>query len=189
MEFSYRITEADCLNAAKLKLKGAFHLGRIGKNIMFWVVILVSLMVAISFVQTYRDQPPISDEVAVQTVAPAQLFNATIMNVLPFVVFVSIILYVIFRGVPMQLRRQYRKNPAMHGQFTVNMTTESISIHNTAGTSSRTGWNIYDYWREGKGLILLVFHSGAFFSISLADLSEVQKDELRGILAAALPKK
>jgi hypothetical protein len=88
----------------------------------------------------------------------------------------------------MQLRRQYRKDPAMQGQFTINITPESISTHNTAGSSSNTGWNIYDYWREGKGMILIVCQSGVAVPISLAGLSEAQQNELRGILAAALPK-
>ena len=77
----------------------------------------------------------------------------------------------------------------MQGEFAVKITTDSIYTENTAGISSKTGWNIYDSWREGKGLILLVFHSGAYFLISLAALSEVQQNELRGILSSALPKK
>jgi hypothetical protein len=71
----------------------------------------------------------------------------------------------------------------------VNITPELISTQNTAGTSSKTGWNIYDYWHEGKGIILLVYHSGAYFLLSLASLSDAQRDELRAILAAAIPKK
>ena len=89
----------------------------------------------------------------------------------------------------MGLRRIYRKDPSMQGQFTANITPESISIENTAGTSFRAGWNIYERWREEEGLLLLVLRSGASSMISLADLSSTQRDELRGILAAVLPKK
>jgi hypothetical protein len=38
-------------------------------------------------------------------------------------------------------------------------------------------------------LIVLVLHSGAYFMISKAGLSDPQQNELRGILTAALPKK
>jgi hypothetical protein len=107
----------------------------------------------------------------------------------PAILIVGAWFFVVFRLQPMLLRRRYRKDPSMQGQFTVNITQESISTQNTAGSSSRTGWNIYKHWREEKGLILLVFHSGAYFLLSLAGLSEPQRDELRGILAAALPKK
>src|ERR1035438_9832749 len=73
----------------------------------------------------------------------------------------------------------------MQGQYTVSVTPESVATQNTAGTSSKTGWNIYNYWREGKDVILLVFHSGSYFLLSLRELPDAQRDELRGILTAA----
>ena len=89
----------------------------------------------------------------------------------------------------MRLRRIYRKDPLMQGQFTVNLSPESISIQNTAGTSAKTGWNIYKGWREGKGIIVLLLHPGTAFAMSLAGLSEPERSELRGVLNSALPKK
>ena len=77
----------------------------------------------------------------------------------------------------------------MRGQFTVNITQDSISTENTAGTTSKSSWNVYDYWCEGKSVIVLMFHSGSYSVLSLAGLSEVQRGELRGILSAALPKR
>jgi hypothetical protein len=189
MEFSYRISEEEYLSAARLKLKRASRLGRVRKTVMIWVFILAGLMFAVSAIQNYRQQPDNSDEIAVQTATTAQPMNAMSITIVLFVVFISILLYVIFRGVPMQLRRQYRKDPAMQGQISMSITPESISVENTAGASSKTGWNVYDYWCEGKGIIILAFHSGAYFLISLASLPETQQDELRGILTVALPKK
>jgi hypothetical protein len=121
--------------------------------------------------------------------APGQTINLILTNLLPVVLVLGVLAYVIFRLVPMQLRRLYKKDPLMQGQFTINSSQESIVIQNTAGSFSKTGWNIYDYWREGKNLIMLVFHTGTFFLISTAELSESQRDELRRILTAALPKK
>jgi hypothetical protein len=89
----------------------------------------------------------------------------------------------------MSLRRRYRKNPTTQGQYSVNITPESISIENNAGSSSKVGWNLCDSWLEGKELLLLKYRSGAFFPMNLAGLSDAQRDELRGILTAALPKK
>jgi hypothetical protein len=189
MEFSYRISEAEYLSAAKLKLKSDLRLGRIRKNIIFWVFIMVCLMLVFGVVQKSRQQPKIPDEATIQTIPPAQTASSMILNIVPIVVFFGIMGYLIFRRVPMQLRRVYRKDPSMQGQFTMNITPESISIQSTAGTSSKTGWNIYDYWREGKGMILMVCQSGIAYPISLAGLTEAQRDELRGILTASLPKK
>jgi len=189
MEFSYRISEAEYLNAAKLKFKGSFHLGRIKKVVLFWFLVVICFLIFFAFFPHGQPQQPVSDDAAIQTATPSQAVNWILTNLLPFVIVVGVFAYVIFRSVPMQLRRIYRKDPLMQGQFTINISQESISIQNTAGSFSKTGWNIYDYWREGKGLILLFLHSGAYFLFSLADLPEARREELRGILTAAVPKK
>jgi len=89
----------------------------------------------------------------------------------------------------MRLRYLYRRDPRMQGQFTVNISRDSISTENTAGTTSTSAWNVYDYWCEGKGVIVLMFNSGTYSVLSLAGLSEPQRGDLRGILSAALPKR
>jgi hypothetical protein len=77
----------------------------------------------------------------------------------------------------------------MQGQFAVSVTPAGISTDNSAGTSANTGWNVYDYWAEGKRVIILTFHSGSYAILSLAGLSPLQQGELRGILGSALPKR
>jgi hypothetical protein len=90
----------------------------------------------------------------------------------------------------MILRRRFRKDPLMQGQFTVNITPESISIENATGTSSQSKWDDFFVWYEAEGVIVLVSRSKtSSILIGLAGLSEAQRDELRGILTAALPKK
>ncbi len=189
MEFIYRISEAEYLSAAKLKFKSGFRLGNIKTAVLLWVVIAVCLILFFAFFQHGQPQPTISDDAAIRAVASNQTINMILTNLLPVVLVLGFLAYVIFRSVPMQLRRVYKKDPSMQAQFMVNITSESISIQSTAGTSSTAGWNIYDYWREGKCMILMVLKSGVAFPISLANLSDDQRDELRGILAAALPKK
>ncbi len=189
MEFSYRISEAEYLNAAKLMLKGSVRFQSIKKSIMFWVAILAFLMFAISVFQFYRNQPSSTERKTVEAVPAEHPLSHLVENVVPAVLIAGAWFFLMFRLQPMLLRRRYRKDPSMQGLFTVNITPESISTENTAGASGRAGWNIYDYWREGKDIILLVFHSGAYLLVSLAGLSDAQQDELRGILTAALPKK
>ncbi len=188
MEISYRISEAEYLMAVKLWRKGAIRSSRI-KSILFWVFIIVCLMLVFGIFQKSHQQPTIPEQPAGEIVGSGNIVGGIISNVAPLILFAGVWVFLIFKWMPMLQRRRYRKDPAMQGQFTVNITSESISTQNTAGTSSKTGWNIYDYWREGKDIILLVFHSGAYFLISLASLSEPQRDELRGLLATALPKK
>ena len=189
MEFSYRISEAEDLRAVRLKFKEAFRLGHIGKIVMIWVVILAGLMLAIGAAQILKHQPPTAEQESAETAPAEPLTNRLIENVVPVIVILGVMAFVLSGRVPMGLRDRYRKDPTMQGQFTVNIAPDSISIENTAGTSFRAGWNIYDRWREETGLILLVLHSGAYFMISKAGLSESQRDELRDILTAAIPKK
>jgi len=89
----------------------------------------------------------------------------------------------------MQLRRMYKNDPSMQWQFTVIISPESIQTQNSVGAFSKTGWNIYVYWREGKDVIVLVFRSGTYYLLGSAGLSEARRGELRGILVEALPKK
>jgi hypothetical protein len=77
----------------------------------------------------------------------------------------------------------------MRGQFTVTLTPESISIQNSTGTSSGSDWKSYIGWYEAKGVMVLFSRPATRLLISLAGLSDAQKDELRGILAAAIPRK
>jgi hypothetical protein len=58
-----------------------------------------------------------------------------------------------------------------------NSATESAR-QNTLGTSSRSGWNIFERWREKKGMIVLIRRSGAFLILNLAGLSEPERNQL-----------
>jgi hypothetical protein len=90
-----------------------------------------------------------------------------------------------------ELRRQlrfYRKDPSIQAETTVKITPESVSIQNTAGVFWKYGWNVCDLWREENNLVIFVFRSGTFCISNLTGLSDMQRDELRGILSMALPK-
>ena len=75
----------------------------------------------------------------------------------------------------------------MHGQFTVEHHTGFLSTENTAGTTSKCAWNVYDYWCEGKNVIVLMFSLRlVFHPLPLPASPQPQRGELRGILSAAL---
>ncbi|MGA8739605.1 MAG: hypothetical protein WB561_00300, partial [Terracidiphilus sp.] len=83
----------------------------------------------------------------------------------------------------------YNRDPLMQGQFTVNVSSTSISIQNTAGYSAQLNWYLFEGWRTGKSVIVLDYKSGNYNILSIGGLSDSQKCELRGILAATLPEK
>jgi hypothetical protein len=193
MEFSYKITEAEYVQACKLGRKVSSR--SLFRLVMFWVFVLVCLMMLWGVVRRNSQQPDVSDQPAVTEQSSTEPENnghgmrAFLVNIGPFVLVAGIWVVVLFGVTPMRLRRIYRKDPFMQGQFTVSILPESISIQNTAGSSSHTEWNVYERWREGKDVIVLKLQSGAYSAMSVAGLSNAQRDELRGILSAALPKK
>ena len=192
MEFSYRITEAEYVQAVHLGQKANSR--SLLKVVMFWVFILVCLMLLWGVVGKSKqradnaDQQTVEQPIEAHPASQETSFQKTLINVGPFVL-VGGIWTLLLAGGMRRLRRIYRKDPLMQGQFTVNVSPESISIQNTAGTSSKTGWNIYKGWREGKGIIVLLLHPGTAFAMSLAALSEPERNELRGVLTTALPRK
>jgi len=187
MEFSYRVSEAEYLVARKLRLTAMRNL-RIPKTIILCVFILVCLMLLWDVVRKTTHHPPQGNPDAVPTqnvpVSTALQFNAA-----PFLIMIGISFAAIFVWVPIRVRRAYRNDPSMQGEFTVEITPSAITTRNTAGTGANAGWNIYEFWSEAKSVIILVNRSGSYFILSLSGLAEAQRDELRSILSTALPKK
>jgi hypothetical protein len=196
MQFTYRVSEADYQRAWKLRLRGGRS--KTVKVVMFWVFILVCLMVLWTVVTKANDRnaessSPVTQQSSDEGPAPPPSKKPTALSLLedvgPFVLIGGIWFFMLFQMRPRAMRRQYLNDPAMQGTFTVDVTPTELAVENTAGVSSRMGWNLYDFWRESKGVIVLVNKSGTYFIISEAGLLELQQNELREILSSALQKK
>jgi len=192
MEFTYKISEKEYLQAWKLRKKGD-PLDVIFKVILglflFWFAIFISLMLLWMIVKHGTPLPHVMHQPSAKHVGIGLFLMALAKNIGPFFLIFGVWIFMLFGFGPMRARRAYRKDPRMKGQFTINVNPRLISVHNADGTSSQEGGDIYEYWREGDGLIVLVLHSGAYSIVSLAGLTELQRGELRGILTSALPKK
>ncbi len=112
-----------------------------------------------------------------------------LLNVGPIVVIVVVWMFLLARVQPAILLRNYRKDPQMLGEFTVNIAPAGISIRNTAGASSQFSWNLYADWRETKDVMVLKYLSGALFILNVSALSDIQRQDLRSTLTNALPKR
>ena len=187
MEFSYRISKAEFLIAYNLRHKYSLRSWK-RRLFWFWCSVLIGFILLWVIVQRTSPPAPVSQHPAIQHTAPTSTKNDWAVYMEPAAI-LGVWVFGMFIFPRLRLDRMYRRDPQMQGQFTVNITPDSISTQNTAGTLSKTGWNVYDYWREKKEVIVLVFHLGAFLPVSLASLSEFQRAELRGILNVALPKK
>lgn len=151
MEFSYKISEAEYLSAAKPK---SARTSSYIKAILFWLAIIGFLVFVLSVV------PPRTQQIL------------SGLTHVPILILIFGLALLMLKLQPVILRRRYRKDPSMQGQFTVNITPESISIDNATGTSSQSKWNAYRAWYEAEGVIVLVSRSWAGFLIGLAGLSE-----------------
>jgi hypothetical protein len=191
MEFSYKIKEAEYRQAWKLRKKSIFS--RVQKGIFlfvgFWAFLLICLMLLWGAVQSTTPPSIAAQHPQHQPVSIVHLLGGLALNVGPFFALFGIWAFVKFRQGPVSWRRSYRNDPLMQGEFAASIMPDFISIRNSVGTSSRSGWSIFEYWREKKDVILLVFRTGEFSILGPTGLSEAQRDELRAILTVALPKR
>jgi len=193
MEFSYKISESEFRQAWRLERRASSRSSL--KTAAFWMLILLGLLLLYRMIQPNRDasglsaQQPVSRSAIIEPALSTSAQSMYLERVGPLLVLAGIWILIVGGLVPLRLRRLYLKDPRLQGQFMVNITSDSISTENTAGTTSNCAWNVYDYWCEGKNVIVLMFHSGPYSILSLAGLSEPQRGELRGILGQALRKK
>jgi hypothetical protein len=193
MEFSYKISESEFRRAWRLERKASSRSSL--KTAVFWILIMLGLLLLYRMMQPDQHPPglsaqqPASRPALIVPAIDVPVESTNLERFGPFLVLAGIWILIVGGLVPMRLHRLYRKDPRMQGQFTVNITPDAIFTENTAGTTSNCAWNVYDYWCEGKNVIVLTFHSGSYSILSLAGLSEAQQGELRGILSAVLKKK
>lgn len=182
MKFSYKVTEAEYLQAWRLggKPRSAFQYVRFW--FLFWFSVMVGLILLWSIVAATT--PAISAK-------PGTHFSIVrvILLGLLFVAIWFCWIYLEFFFPKARMRRQFRKDPLMKGEFTVNVTPGSIFTQNSAGSSSQTGWDVYTHWRQRKRVIILAHQSGSFFTISIDMLPEKQRETLRDTLTLVLPQK
>jgi hypothetical protein len=193
VEIRFQLTEDEFVRGARLGRKASSRSSL--KTALFWMTIMAGLMVLYAYLRPSDSQAPEPIHAATfQAAVPVLSTSVTqpgtlFQQVGPFLVIAGLWILIVMGLVPLRLRYLYRKDPRMHGQFTVEMTTDFLSMDNTAGTSSKSAWNVYEGWCESKGLVVLTSHSGAYSILSLAGLSAGQQSEVRGILGAALPRK
>jgi hypothetical protein len=88
-----------------------------------------------------------------------------------------------------QVRRRYRADATMEGEFTVRLDGQSFTVSNSATAALPSGWRQFTGWREDikRGLIVLRQQPQQFVVLNVGGFQEPQRVELRTILAQALP--
>ena len=176
MRFEYTISEDNFLKGVRLSCRTQGHKAKIILSlvILFLLLITVGPMISRGLQPEANDQP--------------QLSSSSVWVPIPVITgCFAMALQAGYYG-PRRLRQLYRKNPAMHGVITVEITPESI-VMESAEFSSRSKWNLYEFWSEQDSQIVLVLLSRVFVILNIADLAEPQREELRAILGSVLSKK
>jgi hypothetical protein len=193
MEFSYRITEAEYLHASKLKplrsfLSKAFR--GVKWMILFWVSVFVGLVLLWVVVERSGPPRPAAPHTAATGAPRGSLLKGVLVAFGPFLLIGGGgSIYLMFGLEPMLTRRNYRSSARMQGQFTASITPGSISVRDFAGASTQEDGDVYEWWNDDQGLILLGLRSKACSIVSLAGLSEADRVDLRRILAATLTRR
>jgi hypothetical protein len=188
MEFSYRITQDQYLRAKRLVIGPSIWpwLRRrllVGFALVFCAAVLISIVL--------HNSPPMNSQQDTRPAQEAVQLNgwaATIPWILCIAVFGISVFSLVASG-PLRDRRTFKNDPLMHGEITVNLTSELISTHNTAGATSQFAWSAFERWLERKDMVLLVMRSRGYIILGVSSLTDVQRAELRGILSIALPRK
>jgi hypothetical protein len=190
MEFSFTITEQDYVKGTRAAMKR--NRATTWKTILFSLFITICLVLLVGVVRKNSRVSEIDADRVESQPAQTQSFGdirALTIQVAPFAGLVGPFLFLFLFWVPYQMRVRYRKDTNVHGVFTVVLDTDSFALETSIGSSARSKWSAFKEWHETGDLVLLRYPSSQSQLLVLRGLSEPQREELRGILTAALPKK
>jgi hypothetical protein len=184
MNFNFQVSEQDFREAQRVY--GKYTLRRDRGKIILWASILLVLLLLWVFMQ----QGSVDFEPLVRNLRE----NGWHLllghgHLLPLTVGVIVGLVWLFVASQRQARKNFSKSPTSQGEFAISLTPEDLTVSNSAGTSSKDSWNLFELWLEGKNVIVLVSRSGNQFVISVRMASAEQRSELCSLLANVLPKR
>jgi hypothetical protein len=164
MEFTCKVSYKDYREALRLKRK-------ILRRVVYGLLLIGVLLCIYWMVLAARNE----------TVKSAQIFMPALELVVWPLVYLGLLrLFAFF---------SYRKNRNIKSEFFFHLTTEELSYQSSAGGSGTTPWSSLSYWRESKGVFILVFPSGIFLICPKSFMaSELQANFIQ-LVGTSLPKK
>ncbi len=191
MEFSYKLSEAEYLLAARIAAKRP---GRPSARLFTYAFLTTILLIVwVSFVAgMVLEQSDLVGITAGDLQRPHKVEAIIPASIVPtLAIFCVAILLLRMRPLRWLLRRSrfehFRIDPGCQAETTVTLTSGSIAFRSATG-SSQSIWGCYTTWGERDGVVVLVTCAGVREILKIADLSESEKGEFRSILSSALPK-
>jgi hypothetical protein len=183
MEFTYNLTEQEFVRAAKLYRKSAA--GSVIRKTAFWAFIILCLLLLFASVM--------KDATAPRGTVPQEHATVSLsviaLQVGPLLLVAPVLFFVIFVWPRMRLRSMYRKTQALQGEISVRATSEAFSIQTSTGSASTVRWSDIKTWSEREDILLLIYPTKVYQTVSLKELSEQEKTQFRQLLTTALPPK
>lgn len=178
MELSFKLSEAQYLRAWRLRNKASSLSDKqlIALSCFVAVCLILATMV---LARWWERTAPVSASHS------SSAFLA--MNGLPLLVIIGFWIFLATGFGTLHTRRLYRNDPSLHVDFKASISPVSMSFESTAGVSLKTSWSVYESWREGKDVVILILRSGTYLILGLSGLTEAERQELRRILHLALP--
>ena len=177
MEFSYKFSKQICVDAFRFMYWTAWQ------KIIFIFLLAMTFWEVIFVCRNVVVYQSVGMGIIDTLTSPPTTFN--LMFLITFGLWsVAMFLYPWWKAV-----HYYRKSPMRDRIITASVTSEHIELKFEDIASSCTQWSFYKYWQEGKNTFVMALRSGGFQFFPKTGLNEAQRVELRGILAAVLPKK
>lgn len=178
MQFTTRITEDDYVDANRLKTRS---LQRTVASVLvysltalFWIF-LVGAWIAehIYHAHSFLGQNA------------AELQRTFMPGAIAFLLWI-----LAFRVYPARVtRRKFRNAPSLHGDLFLEINTEGLMQKTAHGSYGFSRWPDFSYWRESKKMFIVVDPTNVFCMIPKASLGREQRNEIRSMLTAALPRR
>jgi hypothetical protein len=188
MQFTYRLTPADCATAARIKFlqKQTRTIQDLVALLIMcgtWLVVFTGMLLERFFILRSRGIHPRTipgtDHVLLWSLIPG--FFLGWLSMIAVLVAVNVLK-------KRQLAEQLRANPALHADTTATFTPEYVSFESATG-SSRAIWDLFEAWTEQNDVVILAMRNGTRAPVKISSLDQSQRNELHSILAAALPKR
>jgi len=187
MEFTYRLSEEDYLLGYKMEVGRVASLTPQWPKYVYSPLLFVFLLVAVTVGWVLGGSSVDGTSAGVMRVVQESVAPAPLIFILYFLA-AGVIrrFHVKVNSSPVQL---YRSDPSIGVETTLAISAEGTHFRNDIGRVTRWGWEMYEGWLEGGGILLIVTKMRYSFIVKIGGLSDFECGELRLILSEALPQK
>jgi len=162
MEFTTITTERDYVAAYRLRFK---PLSTVFNAVFFVLFVIILYLSVILFIYD-----------------PGSQWNY-------FIAFMLLCLLGFKMYIPYLIGRIYRSRTSQQGEAVNELTLKGVSKKSSEGSLLYFPWAVCRCWRESRKVIIVIAEYGVCLVYPKACLTIDQQDELRDILAQALPQK